>query len=371
MAEPADTTTAPFTGPALWYGPDMTARQDGTLRLSAAHGAELRTAVRTTRARGATLLRMTVADFPLPTLAAELTRCAASLAEGPGFVLIRGIPADLLGGTQAGTVLRGIGQYLGRPVPQTADGRTLCHIPDTGEVPDDPAPPSTPAARAPVPFHTPESDLLGLLCLRPARSGGRTLLAGAAAVHNAVLAARPDLAGRLYGDHLFARPGEASGAHLVSPLVTRLASRHGDRPSMRYDRARLDAGSRPSRTGAADGVRATDDELYDLVEAAAASPAVRLELDLRPGDLLLLDNHVVLHARTAYEDHDAPEHGRHLLRLWLARDEDLRPPTRAGVVPRDVIHPGNLRPAQYACSARHGTPPPPRTHRDRSRTPRP
>src|SRR5690348_10594329 len=114
MADPADTTT-PFTGPALWHGPDLAARQDWILRLSAAHGAELRSAVRTSRARGATLLRMTVADFPLPTLAAELTRCARALAEGPGFVLIRGVPADLLGGTRAGTVLRGIGQYLGRP----------------------------------------------------------------------------------------------------------------------------------------------------------------------------------------------------------------------------------------------------------------
>ncbi|MEV8563208.1 TauD/TfdA family dioxygenase [Streptomyces sp. NPDC051917] len=364
MAESPETTTpaGPFAGPALWYGPDMAARDDWVLWLSAAHREELRTAVHTARGRGATLLRMTVADFPLPTLAAELERASALLAEGPGVVLIKGVPAGLLGEGGARTVLRGIGQYLGRPVPQTADGSIICHIRDTGPVPNGPATPSH-LTRAALPFHTAESDLLGLLCLRSARSGGRTLLAGAAAVHNSVLDARPELAGRLYLGHLFdGPPGE--DACLSSPLVTR----HGERPSMRYDRARLDNPAHTVREGGGpDGARTTDSELFDLIETTAASPAVRLALDLQPGDLLLLDNHVVLHARSAYEDFDAAEHKRHLLRLWLAHHEDAgqagrsagphsRPVTRAGVTPRDVILPRSLRTTRPGCCC-----PPPRT----------
>ncbi|MET8244945.1 TauD/TfdA family dioxygenase [Streptomyces sp. NPDC005202] len=301
---------------------------------------------------------MTVADFPLPTLAAELNRAARTLSEGRGFLLIKNVPEDLLGEAEASTVLRGIGQYLGRPVPQTADGRTLCHIRDAGPTQDDPAPPAI-LTRAAVPFHTAESDLLGLLCLRPARSGGRTLLASAAAVHNAVLEIRPDLAARLYRTHRFDRQEEwasGEGAHLASPLV----SRHGDRPSMRYDRARLAGEARPARGGGPDGARATAKKLYDLIDTTAASPAVQLKLDLQPGDLLLLDNHVVLHARSAYEDFDAPEHKRHLLRVWLARHGDtdtadhaagahFRPTTRAGVTPHDVIRPRSLRTARPGC----------------------
>ncbi|MFF4037067.1 TauD/TfdA family dioxygenase [Streptomyces sp. NPDC001816] len=357
MAGTPDTTsepTGPFTGPALWYGPEVAGRDDWVLRLTLDHREELRTAVHTARGRGATLLRMTVADFPLPTLAATLGRAAAALAEGPGFVLLRSIPADLLGEAEASTVLRGIGQYLGRPVPQTVGGRTLCHIRDAGPAPDGPTPPAH-LTRAALPFHTAESDLLGLMCLLQARSGGRTLLASAAAVHNAVLDTRPDLAGRLYRDHLFDRREERAPGdkpYLASPLVTR----HGDRPSMRYDRARLDNGARVARGGAA----AADRELYDLIDATAASPGVRLDLDLQPGDLLLLDNHVVLHARSAYEDSDAPEHKRHLLRLWLARHGDAapeeraagplpRPVARAGVTPHDVIRPRSLRTARPGC----------------------
>jgi Taurine catabolism dioxygenase TauD, TfdA family len=39
---------------------------------------------------------------------------------------------------------------------------------------------------------------------------------------------------------------------------------------------------------------------------------------LEPGDLQLLNNHVVIHSRTHYEDFEAPDQKRHLLRLWLA-----------------------------------------------------
>ncbi len=248
-------------------------------------------------------------------------------------------------------MLRGLGQYLGRPVSQTPDGRTLCHIRDTGAAPDTAAAPDAPAppayrTRAAIPFHTAESDLLALLCLRPARSGGRTLLASAAAVHNAVLSARPDLAGNLYRQHHFdGQPERTSGEEtsLASPLITR----HGDRPSMRYDRARLARGPHGSEPTSAPDV---DSRLYTLIDSTAASPVVRLDLDLRPGDLLLLDNHVVLHARSAYDDFDAPQAKRHLLRLWLARPDDTapgdpraeppaRPLTRTGVTPRDIVRP--------------------------------
>ena len=32
----------------------------------------------------------------------------------------------------------------------------------------------------------------------------------------------------------------------------------------------------------------------------------------------VLSNHAIAHARTAYEDHAAPQHTCHLLRLWLS-----------------------------------------------------
>ncbi|MGW2564372.1 TauD/TfdA family dioxygenase [Streptomyces sp. NPDC001514] len=350
ITEIGDGACEPFTGPALWHGPDLADRDEWVLRLPAQQHGELRTALRTARRRGATLLRMTAADFPLPTLAGALAGIAEELASGRGFVLIKGIPVGELSEADAGAVLRGIGQYLGRPVPQDADGHTLCHVRDTGGTAAGSAVPGY-RTRTRVPFHTDESDLLGLLCLRPARSGGGTSLVSSAALHNAVADLRPDLVERLYRTHFFDRrdehaPGERP--YLAAPLATR----YGAALSMRYDRGRLEAARSLAgvpRPGPA------DTELYDLLDALAGSPRLRLDLRLEAGDLLLVDNHVVMHARSEFEDFDEPERGRHLLRLWLSRHHlDTDPPgaadhgprpmeIRRGITPRDVIRPRSLR----------------------------
>jgi hypothetical protein len=41
-------------------------------------------------------------------------------------------------------------------------------------------------------------------------------------------------------------------------------------------------------------------------------------MDFQPGDIQLLMNAKIRHAREAYQDHDNPARRRHLLRLWLA-----------------------------------------------------
>ena len=55
-----------------------------------------------------------------------------------------------------------------------------------------------------------------------------------------------------------------------------------------------------------------------LIEDIANDPNFHVEMDFRPGDIQLLNNSVILHAREAYEDDPDPGRRRHLLRLWLA-----------------------------------------------------
>jgi len=85
--------------------------------------------------------------------------------------------------------------------------------------------------------------------------------------------------------------------------------------------------------------RLTHEQLaaMDLIETIANDPAFHVEMDFRPGDIQLLNNSVILHAREAYEDDPDPARRRRLLRLWLAAhtfasvDETLR----GGVPARD------------------------------------
>lgn len=55
----------------------------------------------------------------------------------------------------------------------------------------------------------------------------------------------------------------------------------------------------------------------DTIIALARDPAMRLDMDFRPGDIQFLNNYVILHSRTGWEDHDDPQQRRALLRLWL------------------------------------------------------
>jgi len=59
-------------------------------------------------------------------------------------------------------------------------------------------------------------------------------------------------------------------------------------------------------------------ELLDLYEELAGSPELRLDMRFEPGDIQLISNHTVVHARAAYRDDPGSE--RHLLRLWLSLD---------------------------------------------------
>ena len=58
-------------------------------------------------------------------------------------------------------------------------------------------------------------------------------------------------------------------------------------------------------------------DAMELIEAIANDPAFHIEMDFQPGDVQLLNNAKILHAREAYEDADDPREQRHLLRLWL------------------------------------------------------
>ncbi len=65
-------------------------------------------------------------------------------------------------------------------------------------------------------------------------------------------------------------------------------------------------------------------EALDLFDSLADDPALHLRMELQPGDIQLVQNHTLLHDRTAFDDWPEPERKRHLLRLWLA-PERARP----------------------------------------------
>jgi hypothetical protein len=58
-------------------------------------------------------------------------------------------------------------------------------------------------------------------------------------------------------------------------------------------------------------------EAIDALDRLHEDPRFVLLIDLKAGDLQFLNNRVILHSRTGYEDHPEPEYRRDLIRLWL------------------------------------------------------
>jgi hypothetical protein len=56
-------------------------------------------------------------------------------------------------------------------------------------------------------------------------------------------------------------------------------------------------------------------EAFDVMDGLIEE--LRMSIKFEPGDMQFLNNYVILHSRTEFEDHPEPDRKRHLLRLWL------------------------------------------------------
>lgn len=303
----------PIVGPAAWKGPELATSDDWKFHLSASHIDEIEAALRGVQARGLTLATMARDDFPLPQLAAPITRWRHDLLHGRGFVLVRGLPVERWDEAAASTVYWGLGLHLGVPGAQNPDGDLLGHVTDLGEEASNPNVRRYRTA-GDIAFHCDLADAVGLLCLSTARRGGLSRIVSSVSVYNELLRQRPHAIDRLYEPfYLDTRDEQGSGR---SPYVLVPPCRYAGGVLRTFYHS--DYFRSVTRHAEVPRFTAAEQELIDLYEAIANSPALYLDMQFAPGDVQLISNHFILHARTAYEDEPDPTRKRHLLRLWLS-----------------------------------------------------
>jgi Taurine catabolism dioxygenase TauD, TfdA family len=310
----APVLTTPIADSSAWRASDFAADQSWIVRWSKDDIAELDDAIRAAKARGFDATTVTRAAFPLPTLAARLRTFREEIEYGRGFVLLRGIPMWDYTKDDAGLMFRGIGCHLGEVVTQNAKGDLLGHVRDQGYADyrgrSDVRGYQT---RARLEFHTDVVDIVGLMCLRAAKEGGYSLIVSSTTIHNEMLRDAPLLLGLLYGNFLFDRRGEeAEGErpYFVSPVYRFYQGYLSCRPAViEY------IYSAEPKTGIP--LSAAQRMALDTFIGHALREDLQLGMDLEPGDIQLLNNSVILHARTGFVDHEKLEERRHLLRLWL------------------------------------------------------
>ena len=327
----------PLASPAAWRGPEMRAAGGWELRLSAAEIEEIDRAV---AAIDRPLIEVGREAFPLPALGPKLARLRRELLEGRGFFLLRGLPVARMGRERAAAAFWGIGAHFGSARSQNARGHLMGHVRDLGLHSSNPAV-RVYQTRERQQFHTDSVDIVALMCLQPARSGGLSSIVSSVAVHNEIVRRRPDLARALYEPFFTDRRGEVPEGMkpwFALPVFNRI----GGELTTIYARRYIESAQRFAEVPA---LTETQREALDLFDSICESSRFRLDMAFEAGDMQFLCNHVILHDRTAFEDWPEPERRRHLLRLWLcppegrtlpdafaARYGSVRPGDRGGIV---------------------------------------
>lgn len=299
--------------PADWTSADLAGRGDWLHVLEPADVAEIDAAYRAFVASGVGLAAVRREEVPMPRFARIAQRAVAALETGPGMFMIRGFPVERYAIADARAIYWCLGKQLGTAVSQSDEGDVL------GDVRDIRVPADSPRFRAyktsgRAAFHTDSCDVAALFVLRTAMAGGVSMVASSVAVHNEILRTAPDLLDVLYEPFAWSMQGQERAGEAPFYLQPIFTCEDGH-SSCRYIRGHIKNGQRFP-----DAPRLTPRQIaaLDLIDATAADPRLCFLTNFQSGDLQLCNNHVVMHARTAFEDHPEPERRRHLLRMWLS-----------------------------------------------------
>jgi hypothetical protein len=305
------------TDAAAWYGPEMAKRSDWLMTVTGEEIAEIEAATDAFLSRNAVIAAMTAGDFPLPKLGPRLaSRMREDVLNGRGFLLMRGLPVRNWELRASAAAFFGLGVHLGSARSQNARGHVLGHVRDLGLDPSDPNVRiyQTSARQS---FHTDSCDVVALLCLKTARSGGLSALVSSTTIFNEMRRRRPDLALLLFVPIATDRRGEVDDGQKPYFEIPVFSWHQGFLTAI-YQRQYIDSAQRFP-----DAPRLTRAhiEALDLFDSLANDPRLHMMMEFRPGDVQLVHNHTLLHDRTRFIDWPEPERRRHLLRLWLAPAE--------------------------------------------------
>lgn len=349
------TNRHPITGRSVWTGAELEASGDWIRSFTPAHLAEIDAALAGVRRAGGPVVGFGKDAFPLPTASALLADVSDELENGRGAVRLRGIPVERYATDDLRTIFWGIGRHLGTALFQNARGEAMGEVRDETRLESKTFDPTeegkVASARArsrstgPLRWHTDRCDVIALLCARNAMDGGISKLVSIPAIHNAILARRPDLLDLLCQDYWRSRPTDEDGLRPDRVFAMPVFGFADGKITSQYSRTYVE---QAQEVAGVPKMSAAQNEALDML--AAVAEELCLLSAFVPGDIQLLNNHLIYHGRTAYAD-DAPSgRDRLLLRLWLAMPNSRRLPegfetlwgsTAPGAVRGGVVQPAS------------------------------
>ena len=324
--------SAPVTGPCAWHSRDHADEASWTDYLQPDDIRAIEAGLARLAHARRPLHEMRAHHLPLPDLATHIEAWRRQLSTGRGFVRIRGVPVDRWSNEDVERFFWALGQHLGVPGAQNGEGHLLGHVRDL-RLGQDGQVRQYKTSEA-IEYHCDTADVVGLLCIRGAQRGGLSRIASSVAVFNRILARRPELAPVLFSPfHVDTRGDGGTDSFCVQP-----SAYYQGRLRTFYHSEYMRT---VQRYPAIPALTERQLEILDLYRQLTASPEFHLEMDFQPGDIQLISNHTIVHARTGYTDASDLDQRRHLLRLWLSieplgslRERTLRARALVAVVGR-------------------------------------
>jgi hypothetical protein len=312
----------PIEGPSAWVRADLRP-ENWRVELSTACLDEIRGVIDELRAFPLPTIVLGADDFAMPACRAAMARARVILASGVRFAIVDRLPVAEIGAGEATAIYWLLSSMIARPVAQKLDGTLIYDVLDTGQqaLPGSGVRPDK--TNTEIRFHNDNAyndtppDYVGLLCLRPAMSGGHSRVISFHAAYNEMLARCPERLARLYRPFWFDRqrefhPGES--AIFAAPVFDR-----GAELKARFSVHQINSGYVLKGEPVDEEGEAALSAMLDIFEDDALS----VDFDLEPGQMQFVDNGALGHSRTAFVDYPEPAAKRHLVRLWL-RDRGRR-----------------------------------------------
>lgn len=315
MAMRAEPLMLKVSDETVWYAKDMQDRTRWMHELSSAEQEELLRAVDIAKRHDCTIGRIGRQDFPLPVLGAELARISQKLDKGAGFAVVRGIPLAGLSLEDIELLYAGVTSYLGTMINQDTRGTLIDRVYDQKKNYDDISVRGY-TTNAQLTPHCDTGDLVSLLCVRPAKSGGLNNISCSMAIHNELIKAWPEFLEPLYRGFFYNIRGNGPVGEYQDITRHRVPvfSYHNGMLSCRYNQKAILTAQELARSQA---LSELEQQAVNKVAELAMRDDIRFDVHLEAGDLAFLNNNTVLHNRDHFIDHEDETKKRLLLRQWI------------------------------------------------------
>ena len=258
---------------------------------------------------------------PLPSLESTLALTRQELICGRGVALLRGLNVDNYDLDILRILYNGLASYLGTVVPQNSEGDTITYVTSSldanSEYQDQPQARGH-RGRASMSAHSDSADVAGLFCIRQAKRGGCTHICSSLAIHDELVRGHSEYLPTLYEGFYFDMTGKIKNSNVSASRIP-VFQKAGDGLSCHFNQRRIEVGMKTANVP----LRRLEKAALAEISRLAASKTFSLDINLVPGDILFLNNHITLHGRDEYEDGRDHNQKRLLLRIWLGCSKEI------------------------------------------------